>query len=229
MDLHIFDVEHGQCALLRCDNNTDILIDCGHSRNLGWQPGDYLRSVGIASVETLFVTNYDEDHVSGLPNLMNYMTPLWMVRNPTVSPQILRSLKTEDGYGNGIDTLIDLMKTEGPSSPTNQPPIFEGLVWEAFHAPYPVFDDENNLSMAVFLKCHGIGVLFTGDLEVKGWRNLLCLPSFREILGQTNVLVASHHGRDSGCCDEVFNYCAPFYTVISDCGYKYDTQQTVPY
>jgi hypothetical protein len=30
---------------------------------------------------------------------------------------------------------------------------------------YPRFDDENNLSMALLLKCHGVGVMFPGDLE----------------------------------------------------------------
>ena len=84
--------------------------------------------------------------------------------------------------------------------------------------------------MVVFLKCHGVGVLFPGDLEQAGWCELLKRPDFQQALRETNVLVASHHGRDNGTCDEiVHNLKNVFYVVISDKGYMYDTQQTIPF
>src|SRR5262245_4051816 len=68
---------------------------------------------------------------------------------------------------------------------------------------YPVFQDENNLSMAVFLSCHGTGVMFTGDFEKPGFTELLKGENFRQALPSTNLYVASHHGRESGCSEEV--------------------------
>jgi hypothetical protein len=43
MELQIFDVEHGACALLTAHNGTRFMIDCGHNSTTGWKPGTYLR------------------------------------------------------------------------------------------------------------------------------------------------------------------------------------------
>ena len=111
-------------------------------------------------------------------------------------------------------------------------PVFAGLDQrQGFCNSYPTFDDENNLSMAVFLKCHGIGVLFTGDLEKAGFAALIKHnAAFRQALRETHVYIASHHGRANGCSEEILPYLTNvFYVVISDKGYKYDTQRTMPF
>jgi hypothetical protein len=83
------------------------------------------------------------------------------------------------------------------------------------------------LSMATFLKCHGIGVMFPGDLEGDGWRALLKRDDFKQALRETHVLVASHHGRENGCCNETLPFLTNvFYVVISDKGYEHETQVT---
>ena len=61
--LEIFNVEHGQCALLTTDNGMRMMIDCGHSTVTHWYPGNYLSSLGISYLDMLVVTNYDQDCV----------------------------------------------------------------------------------------------------------------------------------------------------------------------
>jgi glyoxylase-like metal-dependent hydrolase (beta-lactamase superfamily II) len=65
MQLQIFDVEHGACALLTADNSARFMIDCGHNATSGWKPGGYLLGSKISTIEMLAITNYDEDHASG--------------------------------------------------------------------------------------------------------------------------------------------------------------------
>jgi hypothetical protein len=64
------------------------------------------------------------------------------------------------------------------------------------------------------------------DIEREGWLEMLKLPSFQQCLREVNVFVASHHGRENGYCEEVFQYCTPDIVVISDrrhtIGYKKD-------
>lgn len=230
MRLQIFDVEHGACALVTCDDNTRLMIDCGHNGETGWRPGTYLREQGISTIEMLGVTNYDEDHVSGIADLCSEVHVGWLWRNKSVSTATLRDLKSEDGMGSGIERLChEIDHTFTGDGVATQQPAFAGLVRASFWNSYPTFDDENNLSMVVHLKCHGKGVLFPGDLERAGWLALLKNESFKQALRDTSVLVASHHGRDNGCCEEIFEYCKPYYVVISDKGYMYDTQQTIPF
>ena len=229
MKLDIFDVEHGACALLTCDNNARLMVDCGHNASTRWYPGTYLRNSGVTNLQMLAITNYDEDHVSGIANLCDNVFVEWLLRNKSVSGGTLRYLKTEDGMGSGIERLaqeIDYVFTGDGSAPQ---PHFQGVQRTVFWNSYPTFDDENNLSMVVHLKCYGIGVLFTGDLETDGWLELLKRDDFRAALQQTQVFVASHHGRENGCCSEVFKYCNPFYVVISDKGYMHETQECVPF
>jgi beta-lactamase superfamily II metal-dependent hydrolase len=105
MELQIFDVEHGACALLTADNGTRLMIDCGHNATTGWKPGTYLRSKNISTLEMLAVTNYDEDHASGADDLFRNINVKWLWRNPSVSGTTLKKLKSDAGMGPGIDSL----------------------------------------------------------------------------------------------------------------------------
>lgn len=233
MHLRIFNVEHGACALLTADDNTRLMIDCGQNAKTNWKPGTHLRGQSISRLEMLAITNYDEDHASGANDLFDKVDVQWLWRNKGVSPSTIRSLKSEDGMGPGIDRLVREIETKftasavpGTSNVASYP--FQGLI-KTFSNSYPEFDDENNLSLAIHINCNGIGVLFPGDLERAGWLKLLEQEEFRNALRNTKVFVASHHGRENGCCEEVFSYCKPYYVVISDKGYAYDTQRTIPF
>ena len=67
-------------------------------------------------------------------------------------------------------------------------------------------------------------ICFPGDLEEEGWLALLLKPAFRAALQRTTVFVASHHGRLSGYCPEVFNFCSPRVVVVSDKPIAHGTQ-----
>ncbi len=228
MQLEIFDVEHGACALLTTDVGTRMLIDCGHNATTGWTPRKLLQQRGVQVLEMLAVTNYDEDHVSGLRDLRQGVSIQSLWRNDTISADTITRLKSKDGMGAGIEALVDMAKVYTEPLPATV--TFPGVERRAFNNGPADFDDENNLSLVIHITINGVGFLFPGDLERAGWLKLLERPQFREVLKSTSVLVASHHGRASGICDEVFaTGCNPYFVVISDKGYMYDTQETVPY
>lgn len=236
MQLEVFDVEHGACALLTTDNGRRIMIDCGHNASTGWCPGSFLRyERGVKELDLLMVTNYDEDHVSGLPDLLEHVRVRQLMRNQTVDAADLKYLKSEDGMGKGIDALADMIRryTDTVSAAAGNTIDFPGVEYQTFRNRYPQdFDDENNLSMVVQLKVNGVSFLFPGDLETAGWQKLLgSNQNFRRAVTQTDVLFAAHHGRENGICDEIFTQhgCTPWLVVISDKAKKHQTQETVPY
>jgi beta-lactamase superfamily II metal-dependent hydrolase len=48
--------------------------------------------------------------------------------------------------------------------------------------------------------------MFCGDMEKAGFQNMLNTnASFRAAVSQVHVLMASHHGRQNGVCEEMFN------------------------
>ena len=233
MILEVFDVEHGACALITTSNGRRVMIDCGDNTTTGWQPGAFLRGRGISFLDELIVTNYDEDHVSGYRNLRQNVTVNVLRRNGAVTPAMIRTLKSTDGMGPCIEALITSIEgtfTGGPPMPTHN--HFGDTTFADFRnfpgTPPLGFDDENNLSLVMFVKCGSHTILFPGDMEKAGWAALLNYSTFRNNLSMVTLFVASHHGRESGYCEEVRNLCPNINAVIiSDKKMGHQSQETV--
>ena len=232
MHMTVFDVQHGACALVTCDNLDRMMIDCGHNGENDWRPGNYLRERGITELDLLVVTNYDEDHVSGLPNLNEKVNIRSLLRNKTVSPDVLTQLKSEDGMGAGIKRLVEMARTYTGELNPEIAPTFPRIKRKVFRNEYPTFTDENNLSLVVYLEIAGIHFLFPGDLEKAGWKALLENDaSFRETVKKVDFLFAAHHGRENGKYEPLFEdyECKPYLVIISDKKHAHQSQETVSY
>lgn len=238
--LQIFDVDHGQCALLTMPalgGTRRVMIDCGHATNFDgggpWYPGLHLQNLGIKWLDLLICTNFDEDHMSGFPDLLRREIGIGCILgNPTVSPETITHLKTDDGMGPGIEALAEVLRIRRDINFVQTPPVIPGMSLGYCWNPYPFFDDENNLSLVTTLGIHGVNFLFPGDMERKGFDNILSTyPPFRDVVARTHVLIASHHGRRNGICPAMFDDfgCRPSIVVISDDYKQYDTQETTSY
>lgn len=225
MILEIFDVEHGQCSLLATDTRASILIDCGHNATTGWRPSTYLASYGIDYLDKLIITNADEDHASDLHNLVQTARIDSLVRNPTLKGADVMYLKGQKP-GLGISEFAK-MTDRYVGAVLNRD--FGPVEFLHFWNQYPQdFEDENNLSLVTIIRHQDFSVCFPGDMERAGWLKILHQPSFRQAIANVDVFVASHHGRDSGCCDELFTLTGwtPSLTVISDAGKQHASQET---
>jgi beta-lactamase superfamily II metal-dependent hydrolase len=223
MEIRIFDVSHGFCAMIATENGGLALIDCGHDSG-GFRPTNYLRSIGRNQVHHLIISNYDQDHVSDLHNLIQYANIHVFHRNGSVSPDYIRHLKLQNG------PLTDAMKAalycaSTFSHPVLYQPDMGGLEIRTFCNLYPHFTDTNNLSLVAFVRFENFVAVFPGDIEEAGWLSLLQNPDFRVWLSRVNVFVASHHGRRSGYCSDVFIHCRPDVVVISDKEIVHSTQE----
>jgi hypothetical protein len=216
MMLRIFDVEHGACAMLGLPDGGLAMIDSGHNETTGWRPSEYIRyTLGRTVIDNLFIQNADNDHLSDLARLRWHGVEADILhRNPTHSPAALRAMKT-DGTTPGIDRFIEMCGLYTAPVPTVPVPP-SGVTYTAFWNPWPWFSEPNDLSLVVFIKYGPFKILFPGDIEQAGWENLLRLPSFVQELSGTTILVASHHGRKSGFCKEIFKYFTPAAVVVSD-------------
>lgn len=226
MKLDIFDVGHGACSLLTSPSGQRVMIDCASNARTGWQPGEHLRRIGAKSLDALVVTNYDEDHVRGIASVLDNFRVGQIRRNRSVSPRLIESLKSEDGMGAGIERLVDELECRSFLVDIWFGPDIPGLRMRQFWNPYPRFTDENNLSLVLHLKVGGVGVMFPGDLEEDGWLALMKRTDFRQALVETDLLIASHHGREDGCCEDIFEFCKPQFVVIADKPLVHETQKT---
>ena len=134
----------------------------------------------------------------------------------------IRSLKTPP-LSPAMNELLGMIDSfTGGVTPEQLEPA--GLQVWIFHNDYPTFTDTNNLSLLTFLDVGGVSFVLGGDLEKAGWLALLQNPHVQGLLQRVDVFVASHHGRESGYCPEVFEYCTPRLIVMSDGPIRHDTQ-----
>ena len=224
MKLTVHDVGHGLCISLIHENGNIMLWDCGHSDVN--RPSQFLPALGVQKINNFFITNYDEDHISDLPNLHKVMGIETIFRNRSISADQLQELKLQksDEISPAMNHMLDMIKTYNGS--VTYHPAFPEVDYRVFYNHYgDDFKDTNNISLVTFLKCRGICFIIPGDLEESGWKLLLQRDDFRNELKNVNVFIASHHGRENGYCREVFDHCTPDVVVFSDSEIQHTTQE----
>lgn len=223
MKVQIFDVKHGACAMITGPNGKRLMIDCGFREGADpWFP-----SVAFAGqrIEMLVIQNLDEDHVDDLPYVWDGLEIGAFYSNPSVDAAALKAMKTQ-GMDEGVTEAHAILKALGPGLTGLRADLGSVAVRAYFnHYGHP-FTTTNDLSVAVFVTYGRFRILFGGDLERAGWLELLKSPRFRADLGSVNAIVGSHHGRASGKCDELFDYCWPDIAIFSDDAKQYETQET---
>jgi beta-lactamase superfamily II metal-dependent hydrolase len=220
----LFDVGHGFCAYATTPGGANILFDCGYDIDLQFYPSTYFADRGITSISDLVLSHFDQDHICDLPALRRDITFGRITRNPTVPGNFIRRTKSENGVITAaMESALD-MHEKWIHPPTTEP-NYGGVKVSFFNNAYSSFEDTNNLSLVTFLKYGGLGIVIPGDLECAGWEALLEKPAFCQCLQETTVFIASHHGRNKGYCEEVFEYCKPQVILLSDKNILHDSQE----
>lgn len=233
MVLRIWDVAHGACAMLTHHHDGRdgrlAMIDSGST--VDWRPSTCIRNaLGRSTLDYLFITNADQDHMDDLQGLWDQTVAVTtMFRNPSYTGEDMRRLKRQSGpLSNDAQRYTSIC--EAYNQPVVEPfnAHMGGITASTYWNDYPTFQSTNDLSLAIFIQYAGVKILFPGDLEKAGWRALLRRADFCAELRNLDFLVASHHGRESGFCPELFNYRRPDSVIISDKPIEHETQQMVP-
>jgi len=220
--IHIFDVEHGECSAIETPSGDLILIGAGHNTSTNWRPSNWLRQRNQRP-HCIVLSNLDRDHLSDLVNFEPHIRPVSIKYNSYINPDWVERKKIEESgeVHEAVQTALHWIRNVFTGLPIH--PNY-GMEIAYFYHPPTKFQDTNNLSVVTFVAYNGVGVMFPGDLETTGWREFLTNQTFINCLRRTNILIASHHGRESGYCREVFNYCTPHVVIISDKPVMHETQ-----
>lgn len=212
MRFKLFDVGHGFCAYVVAGNGNVMVFDCGGD---GRRPCDLLWNDGIRGIQHLLITNFDEDHICDLPATTRRLYVQWLHRNGTISPAELRRLKLQGGpISPAMELLLSMLGSYCDTQ--SRPPPLPGINFRNYYNSYREFAGTNNLSLVTVLDVGGVRFLLPGDLEGPGWRALLRRSDFLTELRSVDAFVASHHGSESGYCEEVFDHCHPRLIILPD-------------
>jgi beta-lactamase superfamily II metal-dependent hydrolase len=219
----LFDVGHGFCAYLTTPGGADILFDCGYDDDIQFYPSTYFSDRNITRIHKLVLSHFDQDHVCDLPDLRTILNFDVIHRNKSIPADYIRRQKQSGGViSTAMASALDMH--ENWIYPSTVTPNYGGVRIKYFCNDYPTFTDMNNLSLVTFIEYAGCGIVVPGDLERAGWEELLKKPAFCQCLRETNIFIASHHGRNAGYCEQVFDYCDPAIVLLSDKGIVHSSQ-----
>jgi beta-lactamase superfamily II metal-dependent hydrolase len=220
----LFNVGHGFCAYATTPSGSAILFDCGYDDELQFYPSRYFSDRSIGAIHNLSLSHFDQDHVANLPALRKVINFSTITRNNSIPVDFIRNEKAHSGgITTAMASAIDMH--EKWTHPPTVLPNYGGVKVTYFCNQHPTFTDMNNLSLVTFLEYDGCGIVIPGDLEREGWLELMKQPAFCKCLEETNFFIASHHGRNAGYAEEVFNYCKPHIILLSDKNIVHDSQE----
>ncbi len=234
MDIVIFNVELGQCIFFYPRNDHPefgLMVDCGNTPGFepidkildwNWLPEQTTGNPAKKILKNLTLTNYDQDHFSGLPYLRQKVS-IETTRLPkNISSEELKKIKGE--ITKPIEEVIKL-KNEFSSSVTLDTPYTK----DTYYLNQSDFPGEeintNKLSQIVFVTYKMTCVCIPGDLTTDAWEKHLKNKNIQEKLKQTQIFIASHHGREDGFNENVFKYCRPEVIILSDKDIIHKTQE----
>ena len=219
LQLNMWNVDHGSAAYISTPNDKRLIFDLGTLG--GFSILEKLKKTGIDFVDRVTITHPHMDHIDDILNLdgltfTTLCTPRHLTEddirggNPKLSGEpeakIKKYLQIRDHYAYPLD----------PGNDATLPQNNGGVKILDFCSNQSSTNNLNNHSIVTVLQYEGLKILIPGDNEAPSWDELLGRSDFREAIRGVDVLVAAHHGRESGFHRPLFDYFNPYITLISD-------------
>lgn len=222
LQISMLDVGQGECIFLKTPANETILIDGGSTSKK--HIADYtilpaLKYYGTDHLDYVIITHTDEDHISGIRELLEEEYPVKNIILPDTLAMRLPEQKTEKREVQEKDreskkTMLEVVK----KSNANVVKIskgdiikLDGIRLSCLH-PVKGWDDEdvNSGSIVFALSYEKFTMLFTGDLP--GEQEALFM---KEVPTPVSVLKTAHHGSKNSTTDLFLKMVHPQKAILS--------------
>lgn len=202
------DVGQGDCACLRVSGST-VLIDGGSSdvkKAARYRIAPYLKSQGIDTLDYIFLTHSDSDHINGIYELLQDTSHMGFQIGTIVLPMIQNPDEAYlDFYHFCQREKITTKKMKAGDSLQ-----IEKLTLRCLHpAPDFAWNSENNYSLVLMAEYGAFRGLFSGDLEREAEEMILTS------LSPVDYLKVSHHGSKGATGEKFLQKTHPSAAVIS--------------
>jgi len=230
LEITVWNVNHGSAAYIKTPNNRHVVVDLGDEGE-NFSPLRTLHSRGVRQLDVVVITHPHRDHLDDIHNL-SLVAPQSLWTPWHLSEAAIRNGNRSEDIAI-VNRYLELQRScTFPVNPANEltaSPNFGGVDFQVFSPRFCDDSNINNHSMVVVASYAGSKIVIPGDSEAPSWKELLNLTTFTSAVKGTDVLLASHHGRDAGYCAELFEAMGkPKLVVVSD-GRFGDTSATDRY
>lgn len=207
------DVGQGDAAVIETPEGARVLIDGGSSNKSGtgqYQLLPYLKSRGISRLDGIFISHTDEDHISGVRELLQ------MAGEGLISLRVgMLALPAWEEPPKAYEELCLLAKKAGASVVRLKAGGSFRMGSVKLEALWPgdgaAGKDVNEEGLVLRLTCGEFSGLFTGDIGEETEKKLL----LQKRLGDVDFLKVAHHGSRYSTGNDFLAAVQPEVAVVS--------------
>lgn len=221
----VWDVQHGLAVHLKSPNGKYIIFDMGagsySGKNLSFSPLSYLRrNLLVSSADYMIITHPHRDHIDDILNF-DLVSPKILQRPRSLSnEEIMEGVQYADSdkFNKYCDINNSYSSPIGDNNPADidNSANYGGMEVEVFTPLFCSHNNFNNFSLVTSINYAGIKILIPGDNESESFEELLEDNNFKDTVRNADVLIAPHHGRESGYHKEFIDLVNPRITIVSD-------------
>ena len=231
MEIVVFDVGNASCNYICSPNKYAMMIDCGSSsekqnpvdfiKNCNTNDSGLFKSKPYVTSEgksyplaLLHITHPDDDHVRNSDRVYKEQRPYLLHHTYTEMYDDASTINKD--YVKNLDKEYRGSNPEAVNWGFDENYTFSIPIENVKADPLLRNKVRNNSSIIRYVKYLGIKILFSGDLETAGWDWLAKNNElFKSLMkGGLDVLVAPHHGHDSGFPKALFDLTGNVKTII---------------
>ena len=200
LELHFIDVGQGDAVLVRSPSGQNVLIDGGRQ---GDDALEYLRSVGVESLDLVVASHADADHIGGLEEVVRFYKPRFFLDNGIAHT-------TQTYFG-----LLEAVQAAGSQliPPTNRRIGLGDASLQVIPPPGDEGMGNNDNSVGTIVTYGDFDAALTGDAEqpeFSWWQQ-----NAPDLLQEVEVYKAAHHGSPNGDSPESMAAFSPEAVVVS--------------
>ncbi len=219
----MLDVGQGDCFYIQTPGGEHYLVDAGSTSesDIGkYRLEPFLKSRAVSSLDYVFVTHGDADHISGIEELLANQKLGIHIRTLVLPPEqvmdeaLVGLARLAAEHGTRIVTMRAGERiVRGRGAVSKEDGASEKVVMLTCLAPGADYDGEtgNDASLVLALRYGEFDMLFTGDIGKESEEKLLQDGALEEF----EVLKAPHHGSKNSSCAEFLEAVSPQVILIS--------------
>jgi competence protein ComEC len=237
VEMVFWDVQHGNATYIKSPNGRHIVVDLGTGSYLGnnktFSPLSHLqRNYNVFQLDCVIITHPHLDHFDDIMQFDNLnpkvlYRPKWLTNDEVmngVRPNEKEKFQKYCEINNRYNNII----TDDSYDNTDNPDNWGGLQISSFISPGCSHDNFNNHSFLTVFEYSGSKVIIPGDNQKESFNVLMADPYFLNKISDADILLAPHHGRESGYYTDFVKKVKPKLTIVSD-GKKVDTSANSRY
>ena len=225
LSIYFWDVQHGHAAYVRTPNGRHLVFDLGiGDYSLGdesFSPLKHLKnSLGVKQLDYVCISHPHLDHIDDILNF-DLLNPKVLLRaKHLTNEEVMRGVR--DGDKDKFDKYCEInSRYSEPVLPNSEnstvnPANWGGVRIKSFTPISCPRDNFNNHSIVVVLTYLNVKVVIPGDNQRQSFTELMLRDDFKIEVAGADILLAPHHGRESGYDADFVGLVNPRVTVVSD-------------